>query len=161
MVMLLGLFASALVLDQVTKAIVRNTMVLGQSIPVLGDFLRFTYVENPGIAFGIRLGDGTVFTVLSILASIGILVYLITHWNDPMGVKCGLALILGGAFGNLIDRILHGKVVDFIEMSVDKYSWPVYNIADAAVVIGMVVMLITVFRHERTLQQEELEPSSE
>jgi len=160
MVALLLLFGSSLLLDQVTKAIVRQSMVVGQSIPVLGDFLHWTYVENPGIAFGIRLGDGTVFTVLSLLASLGILVYLITHWHDPKGVRIGLGLILSGAFGNLIDRICYGKVVDFIEMSVGKYSWPVYNVADAAVVIGMGILLITVFRHERALQQKEAAISS-
>lgn len=158
--MLFLLFGSSLLLDQVTKAIVRQNMVVGDSIPVLGDFLHWTYVENPGIAFGIRLGNGTVFTVLSLLASLGILVYLITHWNDPKGVRVGLVLILSGAFGNLIDRILYGKVVDFIEMSVGKYSWPVYNIADAAVVIGMGILLITVFRYERSMKEQEAAPSS-
>ncbi|MCK5145475.1 signal peptidase II [bacterium] len=161
MVAIALLFGSALILDQVTKAIVRQSMVLGQSIPLVGDFLSFTYVENPGIAFGIRLGNGTIFTVLSLLASLGILVYLITHWDEPMGIKSGLALILGGAFGNLIDRILFGKVVDFIEMGIGQYRWPVYNIADAAVVIGMGILLITVFRHERRLKEKELTSSKE
>ena len=143
------LFCSALVLDQITKNIVRNSMEIGQSIPVLGDILRFTYVENPGIAFGIRVGNGAIFTVLSLLASLGILIYLVTHWKEPIGIKAGLALILGGAFGNLIDRILYRKVVDFIEMGIGRYRWPVYNIADTAVVIGMVILFIAVFKAEK------------
>lgn len=165
MVLIGILFGGALVLDQITKALVRDGMVLGQSIPLLGDTLRLTYVENPGIAFGIRLGNGTVFTVLSLLASLGIVVYLITHWDEPKGVKCGLALILSGAFGNLIDRLLFGKVVDFIEMGIGRYRWPVYNVADMAVVFGMAILLITVFRMEKQAQAQtqaqEAEPSTE
>ncbi|MBN2416299.1 signal peptidase II [bacterium] len=155
------LFFCSLAADQITKYAVRETMVLGQSIPVLGDFFRLTYVENPGIAFGIQIGNGAVFTVLSLLASIGIIVYLATHWHESNGMKNGLALILGGAFGNLIDRILHGRVVDFLEVGIRQYRWPVFNVADSAVVIGMIVLFITVFKAEKEAKEREGEHLSE
>ena len=154
------LFIFALSADQLTKYAVRESMSLGQSIPVLGDFFRLTYVENPGIAFGINIGNGTIFTILSLIASLGIVVYLFTHWHEANGMKNGLALILGGAFGNLVDRILHGRVVDFIEVGIRQYKWPVFNIADAAVVIGMILIFYTVFKSEQEAKKLESENSS-
>ncbi len=139
------LFGLALTLDQLSKVLIRQMMTLGQSISVLGDILRLTYVENPGIAFGIRIGNSAIFTVLSILASIGVIVYLVTHWDEDFGVKAGLSLILSGAVGNLIDRLLFGHVADFIDMGIGSLRWYVYNIADASVVIGMVVLCYTVY----------------
>jgi signal peptidase II len=124
--------------------IVRLSMTLGESIPVIGNLIKLTYVENPGIAFGIRVGDGTLFTVLSIIACIGVVVYLVTHWDESMGMKAGLALILGGACGNLIDRVVYGQVVDFIDIGIRTFRWPVFNVADSAVVIGMVVFFFSV-----------------
>jgi signal peptidase II len=138
-------FGTAVILDQVTKLIVRKAMDIGESYTVLGQFLRITYVENPGIAFGIRVGDGSLFTILSLLASVGVIVYLITHWDEGIGVKGSLALILGGAFGNLIDRIVYRQVVDFIDVGIKNIRWPVFNLADTAVVIGMVILFWSVF----------------
>ena len=135
---------SSLLLDQGTKIAVRQSMQLGESTPVIGDVIRFTYIHNPGIAFGIRLGDGTLFTVLSIFACLGVVVYLVTHWDEGPGVKSGLALILGGACGNLIDRIVYGEVVDFIDIGIRHVRWPVFNAADTAVVIGMLIFFFSV-----------------
>lgn len=142
----LGLvFSLILLLDQSSKWLVRSTMSLGESISVLGETLRITFIENPGIAFGLRIGNGAVFTILSILASLGVLVYLLTHRHEKLGVQVGLVCILGGAFGNLMDRILIGKVADFIDIGVHDIRWPVFNVADSAVVVGMAILLITVF----------------
>jgi len=143
------LFGITVVLDQVAKLIVRHTMVMGQSIPVFGQVFRVTYIENPGIAFGIRVGSGSLFMVLSILASLGVIVYLFTHRNEGMLVKGSLALILGGAFGNLIDRILYRQVADFIDVGIGSLRWPVFNVADSAVVVGMIVLFYSIFVSER------------
>ncbi len=143
------LFIVSLGLDQLTKYMVRSGMTVGESIPILGDFFRITYVQNPGIAFGIRIANGAVFTILSLLASLGIIAYLVTHWKESNGLKAGLALILGGAFGNLIDRIIHGSVVDFIEVGVSRFHWPVFNVADSSVVIGMILLFIVLYREEK------------
>jgi signal peptidase II len=128
-------------------------MTINESFNVIGDFVKFTYVENPGIAFGIRVGNGMLFTVLSILASLGVLVYLITHWDEPMGIKGSLALILGGACGNLIDRIFYRQVVDFIDVGIGHVRWPVFNLADSAVVIGMFILFYTVFIQGKKLEK--------
>jgi signal peptidase II len=140
------IFGIALLLDQLTKIAIRQTMVLHQSIPVLGEFVKITYVKNSGIAFGLRVPNNTIFTILSILASIGIAIYLFTHLKEGMAIKASLALILGGAVGNLIDRLLFGEVVDFIDVGIKTLRWPVFNVADSVVVIGMFILLFTVIR---------------
>lgn len=145
-------FGLAVILDQVTKQIIRHTMHIGESYNVIGQVVKITYVENPGIAFGIRVGNGTVFTILSIMASLGVLVYLITHWDEPMGIKGSLSLILGGACGNLIDRILYRQVVDFIDVGIRDLRWPVFNVADSAVVIGMFVLFYSVFVSSKKME---------
>jgi signal peptidase II len=159
-------------LDQVTKLLVKGFslpiihyyhqgMQLGQSIPVLGDFLRFTFVENPGMAFGIEIGGRLFLTFFSFIASIGIFYYIYHLRKESFVVRLTLAMILGGAIGNLIDRIFYGvifgeealfygKVVDFIDMdffhidflSIHMNRFAVFNIADAAVTSGIILMLI-------------------
>jgi signal peptidase II len=148
------IFILTVAFDQWTKHLIRSDMSLGQSIPVLGDFIRLTYVENPGIAFGIRVSQGWIFTVLSILASIGIIVYLVTQWKESVWIKSGLTLILGGAIGNLIDRIAYAKVVDFMDVGFGTVRWPVFNVADAAVVIGMFILFFTLYTQDRKEHQE-------
>lgn len=135
-----AILTGAFLLDQITKIIVRNTMYLGQSIPILGNFAKFTYVENPGMAFGLQIGNGTIFTILSILAMIGIAYYLFVIVKDDAKTQIPLALILGGALGNLIDRILYSRVVDFMDIGLKTVRWPVFNVADSVVVIGMFIL---------------------
>jgi signal peptidase II len=142
---LLLLFSSLLALDQSTKFLVRNTMMLGQSIPVLGQVFKITYVENPGIAFGLRVAHGSVFTLLSILASLFIVVLLFTHRNEKPAFKAALVMILSGAVGNLIDRLLFSHVADFIDVGIRNLRWYVFNIADSAVVVGMLIMSYLIF----------------
>jgi signal peptidase II len=138
----------------------------GASIPVLGEFLRLTYIENPGMAFGIDVGGKLYFSLFSVVASAGILIYLLRAHQERLPFRLSLALILGGAVGNLIDRVFYGvlfgeaplfygKVVDFIDVdffNVNLFGyhlsrWPVFNIADASVTIGVVLMILT---HRRT-----------
>jgi signal peptidase II len=136
-------------------------MTYGESVPVLGEFFRLTYIENPGMAFGIDVGGKIFFAVLSILASIAILVYMLRVRRAPIGFRVALAMILGGAVGNLIDRVFYGvlygeaplfqgKVVDFFDMdffniSLGSYHltrWPVFNVADASVTVGVIMLLV-------------------
>ncbi|MFZ4622081.1 MAG: signal peptidase II, partial [Bacteroidota bacterium] len=156
-------------------------MQLGTSIPVIGDFLRVTFIENPGMAFGIEVVDGKLFlTLFSIAASIGIMAYLYVMRTEKLLFRISLALILGGAIGNLIDRtfygviygesaLFHGKVVDFIDVdffNIDLFGFAlqrfwVFNIADASVSIGVLMMLL--FHRSFVDQEEELaavDPSS-
>lgn len=164
--------ASVVCLDQVTKLLVKGFripflslyhegMQLGESIPVFGDLLRLTYIENPGMAFGIEVGGRLFITVFSILASIAIAWYLYRIRNESFVIRLSLALILAGAIGNLIDRVLYGvifgeaplfygKVVDFVDMDffdlnflgIHMTRWAVFNVADAAVTTGVLMMLL-------------------
>lgn len=146
----------------------------GTSFPVLGEFLRFTYIENPGMAFGIDIGGKLFFSLFSVAASAAILVYLYRAREEPLMFRLSLALILGGAVGNLIDRVFYGvifneaplfygRVVDFIDVdffnvSIFGYSlhrWPVFNIADASVTCGV---LILIFSHRRSTRESQEQP---
>jgi signal peptidase II len=127
-----------------TKILVAKTFALGESIPILGNVLRFTYIENPGMAFGIRVGSGGFFTVFSALASLAIFVYLFRMRHDSFYSRLSLALILGGAIGNLIDRVVRGQVVDFIDVGIGNTRWPVFNFADVAVTTGMILLIAQV-----------------
>ena len=140
--------------DQVTKLLIRNYMAIGQSIKVVGNFIRFTYVENPGIAFGIHINNTLVFTILSLIASSAIGIYLYLNRSGPGLLKISLAIILGGAFGNLIDRVLSGRVVDFIDIGMGGLRWWIFNIADSAVVIGMILLVINIYRCDKCIEKE-------
>ncbi|HUI10753.1 MAG TPA: signal peptidase II [Bacteroidota bacterium] len=132
----------------------------GSSRPLLGNFLRLTYIENPGMAFGIDIGGKLFFSLFSIAASIAIVAYLYHARRESLGFRLSLAMILGGALGNLMDRVFYGvifgdaplfygKVVDFLDMNffdinflgLQLTRWPVFNIADAAVTVGVLMLL--------------------
>jgi len=140
-----------LVIDQITKFVVRSSMNLfSPSIQLLGNFFKLTYVENSGIAFGINFTNGPiVFIVLASIATIFISWYLWKSKDKSYIFKLSLAFILGGAIGNLIDRYLFGKVVDFFHLSIGQYSWPVFNVADSFVTIGMVLYLYCIYIDEK------------
>ena len=128
-----ALSISAVLLDQVSKWIVVHHLDNG---PILGDVLRLTLTENTGAAFGLFPGARLSFIAISILAAVG-LVYAnhVMRRRDPLR-RAALALILGGNLGNLVDRVRVGRVTDFIDMGIGTARWPVYNLADVAVVVG-------------------------
>jgi len=146
-----------LALDQGTKILARVFLREIGSVQLIGDLVRLTYVENPGIAFGIQIGGKTFFTVLIGLASLAILFYLFKIRGEYFPARFALALIFGGALGNLFDRIYHGRVVDFIDIDFPNFimeRWPVFNVADMAVTIGMII-LITIVISDRSHEIEE------
>lgn len=179
---------SIVIVDQVTKLLVKGFSIpflglevkglqLGSSIKIFGDTLRLTYIENPGMAFGIDLGGKLFFSIFSILASIGILIYLFKARNEHVLFRLSLAMILGGAVGNLIDRVFYGflygegplfygRVVDFIDADFFNISilgyhlnrWPVFNVADASVTCGVLLLLLS---HHKTRKKEEKIPAPE
>jgi len=186
-VRILNLSLAIVISDQLTKLFVKGFSIpflgikvqglqLGSSIPIIGDFLRLTYIENPGMAFGIDIGGKLFFSIFSILASIGILIYLYKARNENLAFRISLAMILGGAVGNLIDRVFYGalfnegplfygKVVDFIDsdfFNIDIFGyhmnrWPIFNIADASVTCGVILML---FAHHSPKKGEATLPSA-
>jgi len=142
-------------LDQATKYIVKEQLSGGAApVVLIDDWLKLTYTENSGIAFGIDLGGRAVVTTLSILATLGICYYLYRTQRKNIYYRIAFGLIIGGAIGNLIDRAFYGQVVDFIHFDIynvmlfGKYVslWPIFNVADAAITCGVAVMLIW-YRH--------------
>lgn len=134
------LFVSAILVfaDQITKGMVRITMSLYESIPVIPDFFHITYVTNDGMAFGLNFPFGIyVFSGVSILFTGFLFWYLWTIQDHGIIIRTGIALILAGAIGNLIDRVFLGEVVDFLDFMVGDYHWYVFNIADSCVTVGM------------------------
>jgi signal peptidase II len=143
-------------------------MDIGQKIPVIGDFFRITFIENPGLAFGIDIDSNIKLwiSLFSLIASIGLIIYLYVVRNENFGLRLALALILGGAIGNFIDRafygiiydyapLFYGKVVDFLDFdffnltffgkSYDRFA--IFNVADSAVTIGIVLLLFLYRSH--------------
>ena len=129
--------------DQLSKILIRQTMELRESINVIGNFFRLTYVENAGIAFGIGVGDWLpVISGLSIIATFIIAYLIYQERNNYLAIRISLAAILGGAIGNLIDRIFAGKVIDFLDFGIGQYRFYIFNFADSAVTIGVLLFLI-------------------
>jgi signal peptidase II len=164
--------AIIVVLDQTSKYIIKSTMQLYDSFDVIGSFFKITYIENAGMAFGIQMGSRTVFVALSILAAIIVFIYLLRMPNEQFLFRFSLALIMGGAIGNLIDRIAVGRVVDFLDVEFFDISlpafnflfidfpgysltrWPVFNVADSAVTCGMILIFWHILFQKAPHQQE-------
>lgn len=142
------------IFDQLTKNVVKARMELGESFDILGTFLKFTFVENKGLAFSIKVSNLGIFTGLSMIASLIVLYYIYKYKDEGAMVYMPLALIFGGAIGNMIDRVLYSKVVDFIDVGISSYRWPVFNIADSSVFIGLVWFLIASWRANDYIQEE-------
>ena len=152
------LIALAIVLvDQVTKAIVLRSMRLGQSIPIVPGYLDLTFVLNPGAAFSFLATlpesiRNPFFIAISVAAAILIILYRARHLRGNRLASVSLGLVLGGAVGNLIDRLRFGVVVDFVDAHVHQYHWPVFNVADSAISVGVTLLLLEMlldWRRER------------
>ena len=132
-------------LDQITKALVLRTWPLPQTgeISIIGQWLTLTYIRNDGVAFGIFQGIPQFFTVTSLLIMAGAIYYYLHHlpehnrWSALM-----LGLIIGGALGNVIDRVHAAKVTDFIQVFLGSYPFPVFNVADSAISVGAVALIV-------------------
>jgi signal peptidase II len=129
---------SVIVLDQITKYLVATYLSPFDSIEIF-PFLHIVNVRNTGAAFGsFRSVGSSFFIIISVIAIIFVISLLIRRTYNYIG----LSLVLGGAIGNLIDRVLYGKVVDFIDFSVGSFHWPAFNVADSALTVGIAVILL-------------------
>jgi len=136
-----------ILLDRATKLAIVQTLRLGQGIPVVPGFFDIVFALNPGAAFGFlaTLPDqvrNPLFILVSILAVILILFYHTRYLRSHRLVSFALGLVLGGAVGNLIDRLHYGMVVDFLDVHVGPYHWPAFNVADSAISIGVGLMIL-------------------
>jgi signal peptidase II len=132
--------ASVVILDQITKYLVSNYLSPVDSIEIF-PFLHIVHVWNTGSAFGMFKNLGSSFFILVSIVAIIIVIYLL---NKSTYNRFGLSLILGGALGNLIDRVRFGKVFDFLDFSVGDFHWPAFNVADSSLTIGMSVVFFLV-----------------
>ena len=148
-----------IVLDQLSKHYVVLNLHLGvpwNPIESLSRYVSFTYITNKGAAFGMFPTLSTFFTVIPIIVVIVILIYYRHLSNGQWAMNVGLGLQLGGALGNLIDRIRVGHVVDFIDFKV----WPIFNIADSSIVIGVAIFAISILRDEVKAPQQKVSKGS-
>ena len=148
---IIGLIVIIVALDQWSKWAIKTSFQLYETKPVIQDFFHFTYVTNDGMAFGLSFPGGKhILLVMTILLTGFIAGFL---WKEKDGhpfVKYGLALILSGAIGNLIDRLFYGKVVDFLDLMIGNFHWYIFNLADSAVTIGMVLFVLHSFLIEES-----------
>jgi signal peptidase II len=128
--------------DQLSKMAVVDRIALCDRVPVLGTILRVTNIRNSGAVFGMMKGAGTYFTLFSVIAAIALVVAIFFARKSSALVKVALGMVLGGALGNLVDRLRFGAVIDFIDIGVSEAArWPCFNIADAAITAGVVLLI--------------------
>jgi len=145
---LFGIAGAVLALDMGTKRWASETLAGSPPVPVIGELVRFTYTRNSGVASGIGAGIPFPYYLFSIAAVIAILYLFLSRRVTGSARLRSLALILGGAVGNLVDRLRTGDVVDFIEIGWNRWHWPVFNVADSAVSIGVVLFALSWPRHD-------------
>lgn len=146
--------AGILALDQVTKFAVQQGMALHQSFPLLGEVVQLTYIRNPGAAFGITFGGRWIYLVLSVIACAVMIYYYFRLPSVERWGRYAMTGILGGALGNLVDRAIYGEVTDFIDIGVGAYRWPVFNVADSAITIGIILLFTRLSAINRILNDE-------
>ncbi|HHM01942.1 MAG TPA: signal peptidase II [Caldithrix abyssi] len=168
-----------LLLDQITKYIARTSLDMGVPVKIIGSFFQLTYVENPGMAFGITVDNTMLFLGLSLVAAALVFYYMYKLRNEAMPLQLAITMIAAGAIGNLSDRFIRGSVVDFLDFEFwdihipafsilglnfagyNQTRWPVFNVADMAVSGGMIIIFAYILFHGDPLsQKDETSPSS-
>jgi len=140
---LIGIIAAIVALDQWSKWKIKTSYDLYHSEPIIQDFFHFTYVTNDGMAFGLSFPGGKQVLLFVTLALTGVIIWML--WKEKNShnlIRYGLSFILAGAIGNMIDRVLYGKVVDFLDIMVGDFHWYIFNVADSAVTTGMILFIL-------------------
>jgi signal peptidase II len=146
-----SLSLAVVALDQVTKAIVAARIPLHETIPVIRGFFDLTHVRNAGAAFGLFASfsspaRSTLLTLVSAAVFLGVLAWSLTSSATLTRLQLALALVLGGAVGNLVDRVRFQSVTDFLRFYVDRWEWPSFNVADSAISVGVVLLAWDIWR---------------
>ncbi|TMW74059.1 signal peptidase II [Alteribacter natronophilus] len=143
-----------IVLDQITKWIVVQRMEQGESIPIIENVFHLTSHRNAGAAFGILQGQMWLFYIATAIVLVFVTYYIQTQgkYNPLFGTSLGL--VLGGAIGNFIDRLLFNEVVDFIDVYIGTYNFPIFNVADMALTIGVGMLIVYVFIEDRKQEKK-------
>lgn len=155
LIVLLLIAITVLLLDRITKTMVVQNLALYSSwepLPTLGRIFRITYILNSGAAFGLFQQGGNIFMIVALLVAAAIVYYVVTYPFLPGMLQLCLGLQLGGALGNMWDRMLQGAVVDFIDIG----FWPIFNIADSSIVCGVILLAFWLWQEEE--RQKEAAP---
>lgn len=143
-----GIAILIIIVDQITKWVASSTLTMHEQNPVMPSF-NFTLMHNYGAAFSFLSNAGGwqrwFFTIIAVVISIVLVVWITRLKTHEKWLGIALGLVLGGAVGNLIDRVAYGYVVDFIQWYYDRFYWPAFNIADAAISVGAVILLVSSF----------------
>lgn len=131
-----------LLLDQITKFIVASSMRVGDSFNVIPNFLNITSHRNNGAAWGILSGKMSFFYIITIIILIVLIIFYIKEAKQHLLMQVAISLLFAGALGNFIDRVLHGEVVDFVDTNIFGYNFPIFNVADSSLTIGVLLIVI-------------------
>lgn len=141
-----------IILDQLTKAVIANYLILHQSIEIVGGFFNITYLRNPGAAFSLFHESDKTFRMFFLTGAsvVALLAIFLVYRNvkDNTIYKIALSLIAGGAVGNLIDRIRLGEVIDFLDVYIGRYHWPAFNVADSAITAGVFLAVFSLSKRQ-------------
>ena len=156
------LAAGVFLADRLTKTLIESGMALNQTRSIIPGFFHIVHAKNQGIAFGLFADSPSAWKtfILVFLSSIALAGVALLLWkSDPNAARLsgGLALILGGALGNLFDRVQYGSVVDFLDFFVQTYHWPAFNLADSAIVVGGALLLLHMSNHEKMASSEQVD----
>lgn len=143
-----------ILIDQVTKWLVVTKMELYEQIPIIDNFFYLTSHRNKGAAWGILQGQMLFFYIVTIIVVIGIIYYMQKYARESKLLAYSLSLVLGGAIGNFIDRLFRKEVVDFFDFIIFTYDYPIFNIADAALVVGVILLIIYTVLDEKKKRKE-------
>ena len=136
-----------LLFDQVSKIVLDNVLILGKSISIFDKFLYITKVYNDGISFSMLTGKRWLIILFSILILVFLYFYMKKFKENKKNI-IAFSLIFGGLFGNLIDRIIYGYVIDFIDFYIFNYNYPIFNFADSFICIGVLILLYSIYLGE-------------
>ncbi len=131
-----------LLLDQITKFIVASSMRVGDSFNVIPNFLNITSHRNNGAAWGILSGKMSFFYIITIIILVVLIIFYIKEAKQHLLMQVAISLLFAGALGNFIDRVLHGEVVDFVDTNIFGYNFPIFNVADSSLTIGVLLIVI-------------------
>ena len=143
-----GVAVVVFVIDRVTKAWVSENIPLGTARPIVGDYVRIVHAQNTGVAFGLLPERTTLLSVLSVVAVLAIVYYYRQIASNSALVSATLGMQLGGAFGNLLDRITQGYVVDFVDVGVGDIRFWAFNVADSSIVVGIILVTAALWYEE-------------
>lgn len=136
------IFFIVVIADQLTKWVIATQMTIGESFNVIPHFLNITSHRNDGAAWGILSGQMYFFYLITIVIIVALVIFYIKEAKNHMTMQVAITLLLAGAIGNFIDRVLNGEVVDFVDTVIFGYDFPIFNIADASLTIGVAILVI-------------------